>query len=263
MPARKSQSRRAATQARPVRGAPPPPRKSLTLSTIIGATVLVVAIVAAVVAVSLYRSNSDSQANEQARAISAAISSIRPVPADGFTLGNPAAPLQLELFEDFQCSFCVSFTATDESVLIEEYVKTGKLRLTFSNFPILGNESVAAATASVCAADQGRAWPYGLELFRQQAEAGQAEQARLNVGRFTAQSLLKTAGSLGLDEARFGRCLSSSEALATVQSQHERGRSLGVAGTPSFALNGQPIQTPASAQAWRTLLNAALGSVSP
>jgi len=264
MPARKGgQSRRTITPARPVRRAPPPPRKSLSLSTIIGATILVVAIGAAVVAVSLYRSSGDSKANERATAISSAITAIRSVPAEGFTLGNAAAPLQLELFEDFQCPFCVEFTSTDESVLVDEYVKLGKLRLTFNNYPILGAESVLAATASVCAADQGRAWPYGLELFRQQAQAGQVEQERLNVGRFTTQSLTSTAVGLGLDEATFSRCLSSSEALAKVQAQNERGRSLGVTGTPSFALNGKPIQTPGNAAGWRTVLNAALAAVSP
>ncbi len=233
------------------------------MSTIVGATALVVVGVAAVVAISLFRSKDDPKANEYDSAISSAIGAIRSVPADGFTLGSAAAPLELEMFEDFQCPFCVAFTATDESVLIEEYVKAGKLRLTFSNFPILGNESVLAASGSVCAENQNAAWPFGLELFRQQAAAGQSGQERLDVGRFTSQSLTKTAGSLGMNEADFGRCLGGSEALATVQAQHDRGTALGVAGTPSFTLNGKPIQTPSGAAGWRALLNSALGSATP
>jgi protein-disulfide isomerase len=108
--------------------------------------------------------------------------------ADGLALGNADAPATLEVFEDFQCPFCLRFTAQWEDLLME-YVEAGNLRLLFRNFPILGEESVYAAAAAVCAGEQDAFWEYHRTLFLVQAEAGQHEEERINVGRFNPNAL--------------------------------------------------------------------------
>lgn len=177
----------------------------------------------------------------------------------GFVLGSAGAPLELEVFEDFQCPFCLRFTAESEPTIIEEYVAAGKVRLTFRNFPVLGNESEVAARGSVCAAAQGRAWEYSLALFSLQANANQLEVERLNVGRLKNDVLIDTAVRVGLDRSTFATCLDSPEAAATVREQQSRGAALAVKGTPAFALNGTLItRVPGDVAGWRALLDKGL-----
>lgn len=92
---------------------------------------------------------------------------------DGQAIGEPDARITLTAFEDFQCPFCLRFTLLNEPVIIEEYVLTGKVRFEFKHFPILGDESGAAAIAGSCAADQGRFWALHRRLFLAQLDAGQ------------------------------------------------------------------------------------------
>src|SRR5688500_12056313 len=73
--------------------------------------------------------------------------------ADGMAIGNADAAATLELWEDFQCPFCLRMTVQFEDLMME-YVEEGNLRVVFRNFPILGDESVFAAAAAVCAAEQ-------------------------------------------------------------------------------------------------------------
>lgn len=60
--------------------------------------------------------------------------------------------------------------------------KTGKVQIEFRHLPILGTESVQAALASECAADQGMFWQYQNRLFLEQAKEGQASAERVDVG---------------------------------------------------------------------------------
>ena len=82
------------------------------------------------------------------------------IPRDGRTLGSPTAPVSLEIWADFQCPACGNFTRTIEPVVIDRYVETGKVKLTFHDYAFIGDESLDAAAAARCAAQQGRFWEY-------------------------------------------------------------------------------------------------------
>lgn len=176
--------------------------------------------------------------------------------ADGKTVGSPDAPVVLTEYADFQCPFCLRYTVEDEPMIIDEYVKTGKVRIEFRHRPILGPESVRAAAASECAADQDKFWDYHNHLFRVQAAAGQLTNEKNNSGRFSDSNLTKYAGDLGLDVTAFSACLGSSAASDRVAADDLSGTQLGVSGTPSFFLNGQPLGgTPRDLDAWRSILD--------
>ena len=74
--------------------------------------------------------------------------------AKGYKLGSDTAPVKLTEFEDFQCPFCLRYTADEEPAIVKEYVKTGKVQIEFKHLPLLGAESVRAAKASECASQQ-------------------------------------------------------------------------------------------------------------
>lgn len=175
--------------------------------------------------------------------------------ADGMKLGKADAPIRLTVFADFQCPFCLQFTGGDEITIIDEFVKTGKVQLEYQNLPILGAESVRAAIAGMCAADQNKFWPYHNKLFLVQAEAGQLDNEKLNVGRLSDENLKKYAAEVGLDTQQFDRCLDSSQHLDEVTEQQRTANSFGIRGTPGFLVNGQPLGAgaPANMDAWRSL----------
>ncbi|GIW18049.1 MAG: hypothetical protein KatS3mg064_1206 [Tepidiforma sp.] len=175
--------------------------------------------------------------------------------ANGMKLGKDDAPVKLTVYADFQCPFCLKFTGEQEIDIIDEFVKTGRVQLEYQNLPILGSESVRAALAGMCAADQNKFWQYHNKLFLVQAEAGQADDEKVNVGRFSDENLKKYAAELGLDTAQFDRCLDTSQHLDEVTEQQRTANSFGIRGTPGFLVNGQPLGAgaPASMDGWRSL----------
>ena len=71
------------------------------------------------------------------------------------TKGHPNAPIAIDEWFDFQCPACRYVGTKIEPELAQRYVEAGKVRFIYHNAPILGPESVAAAEAAACAADQG------------------------------------------------------------------------------------------------------------
>lgn len=232
------------------------PRRRLGWPVIAVGVGAVAAMVGAVIALSLLGSDEDG-GDTLAQQVAASRSDLAGSEIDGLTLGDADAPLEVLVFEDFQCPFCVRFTGEVEPTIVDEYVKTGKVKLTFQNYPVLGPESQTAALGSVCAAEQGDAWSYGLRLFEIQAQAGQASNEKLNVGRFDTDALVSAAGESGLDRTAFAACLQSPGAVEELQEQFARAQAMGVKGTPSFAIDGALVR-PADIQQWRATLDAAL-----
>lgn len=197
--------------------------------------------------------------SDNKRPVDALVAAHAAFPADlarGSSVGKEDAPIELVAFEDFQCPFCLLYTIQDEPFLVSEYVKTGKLQITFQHLPLLGIESTKAALAAECAADQDKFWDYQNKLFTVQAAAGQATGEKTNVGRFSDAKLKDYAGELGLDRALFDPCYDSSEHLQKVQDDQRLALSFGISGTPGFLVNGSPLNgRPGSIQEWRTFLD--------
>jgi protein-disulfide isomerase len=148
-----------------------------------------------------------------------------------------------------------------EPTLVEEFVKTGKVQIIYEHFPGLGRESVWAAGASFCAADQNKFWEYHNLLFHVQAKAGQLEDEEVNVGRFDLPKLKEFGKQVGIpDQGTFEQCIDSGKHDEDVANQQRRARSLGITGTPGFLINGRPLTTGALAniEDWREVLNDAV-----
>jgi protein-disulfide isomerase len=103
----------------------------------------------------------------------------------------------------------------------------------YKHFAFLGPESVYAAVASECAADQGKFWEYHDYLFEHQNGENQ--------GAFTKDKLIGFGEILNLDMTRFEKCVQGDETVARVQADSEEGQKLGVGSTPTFFVNGQPM----------------------
>ena len=188
-------------------------------------------------------------------ALNAARADLASIPRDGNVLGAADAPVTLVQYEDFQCPSCLRYTVDYEPFLIEEYVKPGLLRLELRHFPVVGTESTTAARGAVCAGAQDRFWEFANRLFAIQAGDG----FRPDQGFFDEPALTDLAGDLGLDEDAFAACLADPDTLSTVSRNDAAARAIGFRGTPSFTLNGNPLQgAPGTEDTWRTLIDTAL-----
>jgi protein-disulfide isomerase len=159
---------------------------------------------------------------------------------DGLHLGDPNAPVKIDVWEDFQCPSCRNYSQIVEPLVITNYVETGKVYYTFHFYPLIdgGNaagESHHAANAAMCASEQGRFWDYHAILF--------ANWSGENQGSFADTRLVAFAESLGLDLTAFNTCFQSDRYANFINQDLFTGQTAGVSGTPSVFVNGQ-IVTP-------------------
>ncbi len=131
--------------------------------------------------------------------------------------------------------------------VLQSYIDSGKVNIVYKHSAFLGQESVWAAQASECAADQGKFWEYHDLLFDKQNGE--------NVGTFTKENLIKYAQELKLDASKFDPCLNNDETLKRVQDDTLEGRNVGVSGTPTFFINGKPLVGAQPASAFQQLLD--------
>lgn len=142
--------------------------------------------------------------------------------------GEAGAPVTLVEFSDFQCPFCERGWEIMKQVE-EEYVKTGKVKIVFRDFPLeFHDKAKAAAMAAECADEQGKFWEYHDKLFE-------------NQGELSMENFKKWAGELGLDGSQFNECLDSEKYKAEVEKDMGEGQEYGVSGTPAFFVNGRMI----------------------
>ncbi len=268
--ARRQQSRQARRQASPQRGrSSGAPRAGgggggrgsnfLSWPYLVGVGLFAAALFGFVIFLALRDGGGDGgngeSRNPDVAALDRARADLAGIPQAGNVLGAADAPVTLVQYEDFQCPSCLRYTVDHESFLIEEYVRPGLMRIEFRHFPVVGTESATAARGAVCAGAQDRFWEYANRLFVIQA----GEDFRPDRGIFDEPALTALAGGLGLDEAAFAACLADPDTLSTVSANDAAARAIGFRGTPSFTLNGAPLQAaPGTEDTWRTLIDAAL-----
>lgn len=159
--------------------------------------------------------------------------------ADGKALGPRDARVVIQLFSDFQCPGCLQFATTSGRRLKDEYIHTGQsVRLEYYHFTVVdtivgGNESRNAARAADCAAEQGKFWRYHDFLFANVQGEG--------VGSFRDARLRAIAEAAGLNSDEFNACYDSGRTADAVDADINRARTLGVNGTPTLFINGQPV----------------------
>jgi Protein-disulfide isomerase len=147
---------------------------------------------------------------------------------NGFSIGDPNAPVKVEEFSDFRCSHCQNFALNYEADFIKKYVDTGQVYFTFHNYAFLADDSRAAAEATYCAADQNAMWQYKKLLFTYSTYSG----------AFAENNLIDYAKQLDLDTEKFSACLQSDANLAKLDEIMSYANSLGIDSTPQFSVNG-------------------------
>ena len=149
-------------------------------------------------------------------------------------LGNPSAPITVLEWGDYQCTFCYKFHQTTLKTIENDYIKTGKVKVIFKDFPLNGDDSLLAAEASYCAHDQGKYWQFHDELY--QNWAGE------RTGWVNRESLNIFANNVDMDLEDFTDCLDNHIHQDKVNQIYNFGKEIGIDATPSFLIfNGEKI----------------------
>jgi protein-disulfide isomerase len=151
----------------------------------------------------------------------------------GYTLagdeykGNPEASVVVVEFSDFQCPACQQHSLLVQPTLDQELIETGDILWVYKHLPLeMHPQSLVAAVAAECAADQGKFWEMHDLLFESADRWGIDEPE---------PELVALAGELDLDESQFETCLDSREPVERVVSDIYA--SLGaISSTPSFVV---------------------------
>ncbi len=190
------------------------------------------AIVAVVAAVAISQSSGkDDTATPQAlaRAPAEVAALFRGIPQDGTSLGSASAPVTLTEFADLQCPFCRRFAVDALPVIVERYVRPGRVRLEFRDLAFLGPDSERAARVAAAAAAQDRLWQFVELFYRNQGEESS--------GYVTDAFLRKlAAGVPSLDVERAMRASESEAAARPIAAARAQAQRLGIDSTPSFTV---------------------------
>lgn len=139
--------------------------------------------------------------------------------------GERGAPLELVMFGDFQCPFCLGA----QSILrrLRERLDD-RLLFSFRHLPIPERHPLAplAAEASEAAAAQGSFWELHDALY--------AAQPRLS-----REVVFELGGELGLDVGRMEAEVESGLHRPRVQRDLDSAEASGATGTPTFFANGK------------------------
>jgi len=170
--------------------------------------------------------------------VTPSVSTPADIPTSGRTLGNPVAPVTLDLWVDFQCSACRSFAEDTQAQLMDNYVRQGKLKIVYHDFIVIdsmngGHDSEDAADATRIAADQGKFWVFSDYLW--------ANQQNEQVGEFSRDRLIEIARLSGLDVAKFTTDLDAAKYLADVRAESAAGKAAGLTGAPTILVNGTAV----------------------
>jgi protein-disulfide isomerase len=157
---------------------------------------------------------------------------------DGVHIGDPNAPVKIDVYEDFRCSACANYTQNYEPQIIQTYVETGKVYYTFHTYLVIdGNDgtdaSYRSANAAMCAGAQGRFWDYHETLYANQV----SESASL----YTDERLVIMAQNLNLDMTAFNKCYQAKQYANEIRNDISQGNTLKLTFTPSILVNGTLI----------------------
>ncbi|HET7233580.1 MAG TPA: thioredoxin domain-containing protein [Longimicrobium sp.] len=148
--------------------------------------------------------------------------------------GSQYAKVTIYEVSDFQCPYCKMFFDSTYAKFDSAYVRTGKVRLVFINFPLpMHNQAFAASKAAMCAGAQGKFWEMHDRLFQRQHDwRDQADAPQ----RFAAY-----ARELGVNAAQFRDCVDNDRISSLVVNDVMQASGAQVNSTPTFILNREKI----------------------
>jgi protein-disulfide isomerase len=140
--------------------------------------------------------------------------------------------IMLEEFGDYQCPPCGNLHPVLKTIK-EEF--GDRIQFVFHHFPLIQihPHAVSASQAAVAAGFQGRFWEMHDLIYKNQSAWSGAADAQ--------PYFLSYARQLGIDVSRFMNDAANPRTIAIIQSDLQRGQSLGVNSTPTLFIDGREV----------------------
>ncbi len=153
-------------------------------------------------------------------------------------IGNPNAPVTMAYWYDYQCPFCKRTEQTVMPSLINDYVKTGKVKIVYKDFQFLGEDSQTAGLA------ERAVWEVAPDKFYQWHSAMYEKQDNENSGWGNRADILAIVKSLGIDDGKVGQLMTSkaAEYQKAMDADKAEGGAMGITGTPGTIIGKQLIE---------------------
>jgi protein-disulfide isomerase len=137
------------------------------------------------------------------------------IPQNGLTLGNPKAPVEMEMFIDVQCPICKDYEVSHLPSVVNKYIRTGKVQLLLKPWAFIGgagSQSFTGRLGVIAAAMQNKGFEYAKVLYDNQPENSE------NTGYLTGQHMAQVAASVdGLNMAQWLKDVNGSAVQATAK----------------------------------------------
>lgn len=177
-------------------------------------------------------------------------------PEGGYVMGNPNAAVKLVEYGSRTCPTCGQFGRDAMEPLETKYVSTGKVSYEFRDFLVHGPPDLAATLLGQCGGTEPffpileqmyQNQPSYLEKLESAAELQQRIQGqppeRAMVAWAEHMGLIDFVKQRGIPEAKARACLSDRKAIDTLAKRMEEMSASGVVtGTPTFLINGKPVE---------------------
>jgi protein-disulfide isomerase len=170
--------------------------------------------------------------------------------------GAADAPVWFIEISDFQCPFCKQWHDASFAAIDNEYVKTGKVRMAYLNFPLgsIHPNARAAAEAAMCASVQDKFWQMHESLFDTQPRwEGQSNPMP------TFDSLAVAAG---VDARAWRDCMTTHATAKLIEADLDRSRTAGVRSTPTFFVGDRQLVGAYPTDSFRVALDSAIAKKS-
>lgn len=196
----------------------------------VGAAV-VLAVVLILVAGSSNKSATTTTTDTATTAVSAS-SLFAGIPQKGDTLGKATAPATLIVYEDPQCPFCRAWNVQTLPTVVNQFVRTGKLKLVYRGVVIIGPDSVRGLRAIYAAGKQNKLW--------NMADALYMHQGAENSGWITNGVILAAASDAGANGKEILADMGSKTVDASLKKAQAQATADHLQGTPTFIIERPP-----------------------
>lgn len=172
----------------------------------------------------------------------------------GYDFGDPEASLRIAELSDFGCGYCRKFHEETFPVLMEEYIDAGTVLWKY--IPIVTGmfpHGDLSALAGECAGEQG--------AFEGMADRLFEDQGTWKGSGDPMPHFLGYATELGLNSEQFESCIAEERPGDRLAAGGRAAKALGIRGTPSFLINGFPIQGALPTQLFRDILDNELAAL--
>ncbi|MCF6200095.1 MAG: DsbA family protein [Hyphomicrobiaceae bacterium] len=154
-----------------------------------------------------------------------------PGPLKEMSLGNKSAKVTMIEYFSPTCPVCHAFHKKTWPTFKKRYIDTGKVHFIAREFPI-GRSSGNAAIAIRC--HEKKFFPL-MNAYLLQQRRWVSLEVRLD-------KIYAIARPYGLTQAKLNACLADKTLVENMRLIKERGRDLGVIGTPTFFINGKQLR---------------------